>query len=112
MVKKQRGRPKKVKPVTIEIQADPIGGDEYLEKVAEKISDSVNSYLPEIIDAPTPEPIQTKIPAMQDRMMRYAYRKPRSCPQCSANPVVTRIKRKGYALYRCRVCEHQWEITV
>ena len=95
---KKGGRHKKVKP-----EGEPIITPSPPPKAPIRV---------ELVEAPTPEPIQTKIPAMQDRMMRYGYRKPRSCPQCSERPVVTRIKRKGYALYRCRACGHQWEITI
>ncbi len=99
MAKKQR-RPKKVKPIPEEIVKTPVETTTIILPPATR----------EVV--PIPELIETKIPALQDRMMRYAYRKPRSCPQCAASPVITRMKRKNYALYRCRACGHQWEITV
>ena len=36
--------------------------------------------------------------------------KDRACPKCGAFPTVTKIKRKGYELRRCRACNHVFEI--
>ena len=85
---RKRGRPKKVKkPVIKELK------------------------LPEFVEAPVPELIAApQVEVIQDRMARYGYQKPRVCPECRAMPVVTMLKRRDYALYRCRKCGHRWEI--
>jgi len=85
--KKKRGRPKKVK--------DPAPIIEELE-------------IPDIVEAPIPELLAA--PVIQDRMMHYGYQKPRYCPECRSMPVVTMLKRRDYALYRCRACGYKWEI--
>ena len=36
--------------------------------------------------------------------------KDRACPKCGEFPTVTKIKRKGYELRRCRACNHVFEI--
>ncbi len=93
---KKRGRPKKVKKPDPTIQFEVRTGKE--------------TKAPETIEAPVPELLEApQVEIIQDRMMRYY--KPRTCPHCKATPVVTMMKRGGYALYRCRICGLKWEIT-
>ena len=97
---KKRGRPKKVKPAS-------------KAKVKQVANYPAFVKLPEVVEAPAPELIAApQVEVIQDRMARYGYQKPRVCPECRAMPVVTMLKRRDYALYRCRECGHKWEIGI
>ena len=69
----------------------------------------------EFIPEPTlPEPELIEAPpfidpgVMQDRIMRY--RRTAPCPKCGAHPVVCIMRRANYAAFRCRQCDHRWEV--
>ena len=34
-----------------------------------------------------------------------------ACPECGSFPTITKIRRPGYELRRCRECGHRFEIT-
>jgi len=74
-----------------------------------------NTFNPQLNSTPSPEThiatleIQTTTSDMPcDRMLRY--RKTPPCPKCCAHPVVCKIRRRDYALFRCRACGHRFEI--
>jgi len=55
-----------------------------------------------------PEIQTTTIDMPCDRMLRY--RKSPPCPRCGAHPVVCKLRKQDYALFRCRVCGHRFEV--
>ena len=84
--------------LTINIQGDLIGDEDYIEMLAEKISEAV---------IPIPE-LQNTVINGHDRMARYQRHPP--CPKCDAKPSVCMMRRPGYASYRCRQCGYRWEV--
>ena len=51
---------------------------------------------------------QVVLPSSNDRMLRSM--KNPHCPECDAHPVVCAMRRGPYRKFRCRTCEHIWEI--
>lgn len=69
---------------------------------AAEIADNRNMYTVE-------SNLETTLAQPQDRQMRY--RRNPSCPKCAAHPSVCRMRRGGWASFRCRSCNHHWEVT-
>lgn len=58
--------------------------------------------------APKPEPVFIE---RTDRKIKpVPSGKNSACPECGAFPTITKIRRPGYELRRCRVCDHIFEI--
>ena len=58
-------------------------------------------------DTSKPEPVFI---LRTDRKLRPISGKNSSCPECGAFPTITKIRRPGYELRRCRECGHRFEI--
>jgi len=74
-------------------------------KRLKKLIESHNPEVPEVTEVPeVPEPT---IPSPPKERVRHRRSPP--CPECGAHPVVCRIRRPGYAAFRCRECGYHWE---
>lgn len=64
--------------------------------------------------AVAPDPVvsnTTKSEPVTDRTIRSGYsHKNAACPVCKAFPTITKIRRPGYELRRCRECGHRFEL--
>ncbi len=69
-----------------------------------------------VLKSVIPEPAEsenTKAEPGFDRIFRSGNSgKNAVCPKCGAFPTITKIRRPGYELRRCRECGHRFEIRI
>jgi len=78
-----------------------------IKKTEAKIYNAVNSRL--FLETNTGE-FEPVFIERTDRKLRPISGKNAACPECGAFPTITKIRRPGYELRRCRECGHRFEI--